>query len=105
MKGTISFIIFVSMGLTACVTTEFDENFDNVRASLTSYDARSDLDDLKKHKGRKAFAFGSDEYGESWGYSWGYKNTNKAVAAALKNCQKKAKALRIKSECKILIKH
>jgi len=105
MKGKIGFIIFVSIGLTACMTTEFDKNFDNVRASLSSYDARSDLDDLKKHKGRKAFAFSSDEYGESWGYSWGHRSTDKAVKDALKGCQQRAEKLKIKSECKILIKH
>lgn len=105
MKNKYWLTIAISLGLTACMTTEFDKNFDNVRASLSSYDARSDLDDLQKHKGRKAFAFGSDEYSESWGYAWGYSSTDKAVAAALKSCQQRAEKLKIKSECKVLIKH
>jgi hypothetical protein len=92
--------------LSACsMTSEFDEKFHQVRDSLPEYDARMNLDELKEHKGRKAFAYVHTAQGSAWGYAYGYTSTSRAEEKALAFCQQKALSLGGEKECEVIIKH
>ena len=106
MKAKKLTLIVFSLAVSACsMTSEFDEKFQQVRESLPEYDARMNLDELKEHKGRKAFAYVHTAQGSAWGYAYGYTSTSRAEEKALALCQQKALSLGLDKECEILIKH